>query len=131
MATWKEQQMKMQEKLQAIRRQIDELRIQERLLVELLGETVPKQELKTRQRSPGIKPLVLDYMTTAAEKGATSKEVDDAIRSKVPMVGSETVGSVLSRLKGDGALTYDGERYFVKGQTAARRPFDAGIHAVK
>jgi hypothetical protein len=31
-------------------------------------------------------------------------------------VAKDTVGSVLSRLKSDGALVYVGERYYEKGQ---------------
>lgn len=122
MATAKEQQMKMQDKLAAVRKQIDELRIQERLLVELLGEEAPKAPV--RQRSPNIKQHVLTYMQAVGEKGATSGEVDAAVREKVPTVAKDTVGSVLSRLKSDGALGYDGERYYEKRFTPAPRPFE-------
>ena len=53
-------------------------------------------------------------MAQALDKGATSTEVDELVRQKVPSVAKDTVGSVLSRLKGDGALVHDGERYYDK-----------------
>lgn len=123
MATWKEQQMKMQAKLEAIRKEIAELRIQEKLLIELLGEDAPKAPVRTRVRSP-IKPLVLDYLAGKEGEGATTKEVDEFVRFHVPAVAQDTVGSILSRLKSDGALVYDGERYYEKRFAPAPRPFE-------
>lgn len=79
----------------------------------LTGEAAqPKQ----RKRAAPIKPLVLDIMRDAGPSGATSAEVDAEVRKTVPTVAKDTVGSVLSRLKSDGALVYVGERYYEKGQ---------------
>ena len=128
MATAKEQQAMMQAKLDEIRKQIETLRAQEELLLELLGEDKPKKP--TRRRSPAIKPLVLDYMAYAGDAGATSREVDDAVRAQVPSVATDTVGSILSRLKADGALVYDGERYYEKKFAPRNDPFDGGLRAV-
>ena len=122
MPTAKEQTMKMQDKLSAIRKQIEELQIQERLLVELLGEEVPTKP--ARQRSPNIKPMVLDYMMAAAANGATTAEVDAFVRKAVPTVAKDTVGSILSRLKFDGALAHNGERYYEKRFAPQPRPFE-------
>lgn len=69
-----------------------------------------------RRRASPIKPLVLDIMRQAGPFGASSAEVDATVRESVPAVAKDTVGSVLSRLKSDGALVYVGERYYVKGQ---------------
>ncbi|MCL4671936.1 MAG: hypothetical protein KJZ64_03160 [Sphingomonadaceae bacterium] len=128
MATAREQQAMIEAKLQAVRDQITALRVQEKLLVELLGELNPASK-PTRQRSPSIKPLVLDYMAEAGEAGATSREVQDFVKSRVPTVATDTVGSVLSRLKADGALVYEGDRYYEK-RFAPARPFDGGLRAV-
>ncbi len=65
-----------------------------------------------RKRSPNIKPLILEIMERAAATGATSKDVDRTVRARVPTVAEDTVGSVLSRLKADKALVFDGERYY-------------------
>ena len=80
----------------------------------LTGEASPS--LKSRRRAPPVKPLVLDIMKDAGTSGATSSEVDQKVRELVPSVAKDTVGSVLSRLKSDGALVYVGERYYEKGQ---------------
>jgi hypothetical protein len=129
MATAREQQAMIEAKLQAVREQIAALRIQEKLLVDLIGELNPASK-PPRQRSPSIKPLVLDYMAEAGEVGATSREVQDFIKARVPTVATDTVGSVLSRLKADGALAYDGDRYFEKRFAPVNRPFDGGLRAV-
>ncbi len=65
-----------------------------------------------RKRSPNIKPLILEIMERAAAGGATSKDVDRTVRTRVPTVAEDTVGSILSRLKADKALVFDGERYY-------------------
>jgi hypothetical protein len=128
MATLKEQQAMMREKLEAIRSEIAKLQAQEALLLELLDEKPLPKPKSTRQRSPAIKPLVIDYMASVGESGATSKQVDEHVRSIVPSVALDTVGSVLSRLKSDGALVYEGERYYEKRY--APDPLGFGLRAV-
>lgn len=122
-------------KLRAIRDQIATLQAQERVLVDLLNEFNGKSpeaptQRPARQRSPAIKPLVLEFMARVGTNGATSKEVDEAIRLKVPSVAQDTVGSVLSRLKSDGALVYEGDRYYEKRYAPPPRPFEGSLRAV-
>ena len=93
------------------------------MLQDLLAEMSGRPIKPVRSRSPSIKPLVLDIMAGVGEAGATTKEVDEAVRLRVPTVAQDTVGSVLSRLKSDGALVYDGERYYEK-RFAPTRPFE-------
>lgn len=117
--------------LDAVRAQIERLRVKEETLMDLLrqlsGEPIV-EEKPVRRRAPSVKPLVLDFMKDAGERGATSAEVDEAIRAINPTVAKDTVGSVLSRLKADGALVYDGDRYYEKRH--APRPFDRELRAV-
>jgi len=130
MANAKEQKDMIEAKLAAIRAEIATLQAQERVLADLLAEMKGETVTKVRRRSPSIKPLVLDIMGNAGEAGATSREVDEAVRLRVPSVANDTVGSVLSRLKSDGALVYDGERYYEKRFAPAPRPFDGSLRAV-
>lgn len=112
--------------LEAVRAQIERLRIKEETLVEILHEISGEPvaiEPQARRRAPSVKPHVLDFMREVAERGATSAEVDTAIRALNPTVAKDTVGSVLSRLKSEGALVYDGERYYEK-RYAPQRPFE-------
>ncbi len=118
--------------LEAVRTQIERLRVKEETLMELLrelaGEPAPI-EAQPRKRAASVKPHVLDFMREVKERGATTVEVDNAIRTLNPTVAKDTVGSVLSRLKSEGALVYDGERYFEK-KYAPQRPFDPILRAV-
>jgi hypothetical protein len=134
MATRNEQMSIVKQKLEAVRQQIADLRIMERAYLDLLSEFGAPQETiaaPARKRSPHVKPLVLDIMSRAGTEGATSAHVDQMVRTVVPTVAADTVGSVLSRLKSDGALVYDGERYYEKKFAPQPRPFDgANLRAV-
>lgn len=115
MTTAREQMRMIDEKLAGIRAEIARLKAQEEVLLELKAQSGEHPPMAAaRKRSPNIKPLVLDLMRIAGTVGATSGEVDHAVRLRVPSVAKDTVGSVLSRLKSDGALVYDGERYYEK-----------------
>jgi|GEM_PF-2408874 len=82
-----------------------------------------------RKRSPNIKPLILDIMTAAGAEGATSAIVSARVKEAVPSVAKDTVGSTLSRLKADGALAFDGERYYESrfAPKGEHRPFEPKV----
>lgn len=134
MANAKDQMKMLEEELGRIRSEIEKLQAQEALLVRMLGRMSGDPSLgKTgRKRSPSVKPVVLDVMREKGEEGATTAEVDELVRIKVPSVAKDTVGSILSRLKADGALAYDGERYYEKKHAPKTEPspFDSGLRAV-
>jgi len=88
----------------------------------LLGE-VAQMPTEPRKRAASVKPIVLDIMGAVGEAGATTAEVDTKVRETVPNVAKDTVGSILSRLKSEGALVYEGDRYYEK-RFAPKRPFD-------
>jgi len=102
--------------LDRVRGEIEKLRVEEALLLKMLGKMsgAPIQPPQVRTRSPSVKPVVLDIMRHAAIDGATTAEVDEIVRQRVPTVAKDTVGSILSRLKSEGALVYSGERYYEK-----------------
>ncbi len=127
MSTAREQMKMIDEKLARIRAEINRLKAQEEILLELKANAagVPSPSAP-RRRSPAIKPLVLEIMARAGFTGATTADVDKEVREKVPTVAKDTVGSILSRLKADGALTYDGDRYYEKRYT----PTGGGLRAV-
>lgn len=76
------------------------------------GSPSPPIVAEPRKRAANIKQLVLAVMEASGTTGATSAEVDVRVRESAPTVAKDTVGSVLSRLKADKALSYDGERYY-------------------
>lgn len=127
----KDQKMMIERELARIRADIDKLKAQEEVLHRILAQTNGEMPTSPRKRSANIKPLVLDIMGRAGFAGATTADVDKEVREKVPSVAKDTVGSILSRLKGDGALTYDGERYYVKEfAPKGPAPFDRHLRAV-
>lgn len=127
MANARDQMKTIEVELERVRGEIERLRLEEAVLVRLLnklgGNPAPTAPIRTR--APSVKPVVLDVMREAGTHGATTLEVDDRVRQKVPSVKKDTVGSILSRLKSEGALVYAGERYYEK-QFAPKdpNPFD-------
>jgi hypothetical protein len=90
----------------------------------LLSGTAP---LPSRKRSANVKPIVLDIMSQVGTAGATSAEVAAMVKERLPEVAKDTVASILSRLKFDGALVYENERYIEKRfSLSARRAEAAG-----
>lgn len=120
--------------LEAVRAQIERLQIKEETLIDLLrelnGEKAPIEEKPIRRRAPNVTPHVLDFMSEVGARGATTSEVDEAVRAVNPAVAKGTIASVLSRLKSDGALAYDGVRYYEKKFEPKPTPFDGSLRAV-
>ena len=107
----RDQMKAIQSELERVQAEISKLRIEEDTLKRLLA-TLNGDPPKRRKRAANVKPIVLEIMASAKREGATSVEVNELVREQVPTVAKDTVASVLSRLKSDGALVYDGERYY-------------------
>lgn len=95
----------------------------------LAGDVVTERAPVARRRAQSVKPQVLDIMASVRETGATTIEVDALVRERIPDVAKDTVGSILSRLKSDGALAYDGVRYYEKRFAPAPKATE-GLRAV-
>jgi hypothetical protein len=119
--------------LERVRREIDRLRVEEALLVKMAARMsgTPEPAREARSRSPSVKPTVLDIMRSVGATGATTAEVDELVRAKIPSVAKDTVGSILSRLKADGALVYIGDRYFERQQAPKQDPSPASERALR
>jgi hypothetical protein len=103
--------------------------LQAKALMQGQGQLASEPAAEPRKRSPNIKPLILDIMASAGPEGATSAHVAARVKEAVPSVAKDTVGSTLSRLKADGALAFDGERYY-EARSAPKgdpRPFEPKI----
>lgn len=137
MTTARDQMKLIQRKLDEVREKILKLQIEEKVLANLLAEINGDAPASgaPKKRAIGVKPLVLDIMQRAGAWGATSAEVAVKVQEQAPDVAKDTVGSVLSRLKADGALTYNGERYYVKQmapkEPTQENPFEVALRAVK
>lgn len=134
MTTARDQMKLIQSELEEVREKIRGLLIEESVLQNLITKLSGEEPGPTqpRKRAASVKPLVLDIMREAGGEGASSAEVAAIVKHRVPDVAKDTVGSILSRLKGDGALVYIGERYYEK-QFAPKdppNPFDSHLRAV-
>lgn len=134
MASARDQMKMIEAELERVRSEIERLRIEESVYLQLQAKLsgVPAPIERTRTRSPSVKPVVLDIMNEMGPAGATTTEVEQRVRMQVPSVAKDTVASVLSRLKSDGALVYEGERYFEKRYAPVRpdSPFERGVRTV-
>lgn len=116
MSRAREQMKTIDAELERVRAEIERLRLEEAVLVRLRAKMggEPIEAVPTRKRAASIKPLVLDLIHAAGVDGMTSSEVAARVKDRVPTVAKDTVGSVLSRLKSEGAFVYVNERYYEK-----------------
>lgn len=117
MAGKRETMKAIKDELERVQTEIQRLRIEEETLKRLLtslGEHEEPSSKTIRRRASNVKPFVLQIMEKAGVTGATSSEVAARVQEKMPNVNRDSVSSILSRLKSDGALVYNGERYFDK-----------------
>ena len=78
------------------------------------GEAAVSEPEPSKPRRGGLKETVLDLYEEAGEAGLTTNGCVMAARAKGIKVQPPSVSSTLSRLKADGVLMYDGERYRLK-----------------
>jgi len=70
--------------------------------------------VQRRTRRGNLKETVLDLMEEAAERGLTTDECVQKAKEKDISLVPSSVSSLLSRLKSDGLLFFDGSRYRLK-----------------
>lgn len=95
------------QKLDDIRGQIERLRAQEEVLLELLGE---KNTPKRKPRA-NVKQTVLDLLERVGPNGLNAAAAVEMAAEDGVALERGSVSSILSRLKSDGAVTYDNTVY--------------------
>lgn len=78
------------------------------------GEPATPEREPSKPRRGGLKETVIDLYQEAGEAGLTTNGCVLAAREKGIKLQPPSVSSTLSRLKADGVLMYDGERYRLK-----------------
>jgi hypothetical protein len=95
-------------RLAAIQRQIDLLRAQESVLLDLMAEPPPRPRLHAPRST--VKQTLLDMLMAAPEginaQGAVRKAAEVGVD-----LDRGTVSSLLSRFKNEGIVDYDGSTY--------------------
>ena len=110
-----ERRNQLQSELAAIQARLQEV---EGLLRAMSGDAAPEPSrasvILSRIRRGDLNNIVLSLYEEAAEAGlSTSECVAMASKAGTPLKAT-SVSSLLSRLKSDGVLMYDGERYRLK-----------------
>ncbi len=103
----------LQTELAAVQARLQEV---ESLMRAMSGEATPEPSTAAvgRVRRGDLNNIVLSLYEQAAEAGLSSSEcVAMASKAGTPLKAT-SVSSLLSRLKSDGVLMYDGERYRLK-----------------
>jgi hypothetical protein len=64
-----------------------------------------------RRSQRGVKNTILEIVNAAGAAGVTTTEVIDRAKAKGRELNESSVSSLLSRLKSDKVLSFDGDRY--------------------
>ena len=108
----------LQERLAAILREkevavraLEKVKAQEDLINDMIREANGEPKFKPRAPRSNVKQTILDLLRSAAESGLNAATaVETASRAGV-FLERGTVSSLLSRLKNEGIVTYDGSVY--------------------
>lgn len=98
-------------RLDSIRREIEKLQAQEALLLDMLDETP-----KPLKRAPkgAVKTTVLDLLEKVGRSGLNAAKAVKLVEAEGGEIDRGSVSSLLSRLKNDGIVVYDGDTYRLK-----------------
>lgn len=96
-------------RLDLIQMEIEKLRAQESLLLEMMQEAPAPASQRAQKGS--VKKTVIDLLEDAGAKGLNANSALGAAKAKGIELERGSVSSLLSRLKSDGAVVYDGEVY--------------------
>ena len=104
----------MKVRLETIRREIEKLQAQESLLLDMMGEA-PKPAARAAKGS--VKNAVLDLLEDVGRSGLNAASAVDLAKAKGIDLDRGSVSSLLSRLKTDNVVVYDGSAYRLKKLT--------------
>jgi len=112
----------MQSRLDLIDREIEKLQAQKELILDMMG-TTPEPE-QARARKGSVKKVVLELLEEAGERGLNAHMTINRAKEKGFDLERGSVSSLLSRLKSDGIVVYNGEQYILKhrGKSAPTAP---------
>ncbi|SMO94690.1 hypothetical protein SAMN06265173_12813 [Thalassovita litoralis] len=103
----------MRERLDSIRREIEKLQAQESLLLDMMGEEPTKT---TPKRAPkgSVKVRVLEMLESEGRSGLNAAKAVELSGAEGDALDRGSVSSLLSRLKQDDVVVYDGSNYRLK-----------------
>lgn len=99
-------------RLDAIRREMEKLKAQEALLLDMMDERPPSTPSRAAKGS--VKTAVLDLLEQVGASGLNAATAVDLAKRDGIDIERGSVSSLLSRLKTDGVVTYNGSVYRLK-----------------
>ena len=105
-ARFLEQRDKLLAEIEALRNRVMGLE----MAISLLDEALPVPATGRGKRS-GTKSLILDLLRESGASGLNAAVALDTAARRGVTLDRASVSSLLSRLKGDGIISYDGDRY--------------------
>ncbi len=99
-----------EEQLRVVQAEIDLLRS---MLAEALGEPDPSAP-KARAPRANVKRVILELLEAAGGNGVSAATAIEQASARGHELERTSVSSTLSRLKSDGVVVYDGDRYKLK-----------------
>jgi len=106
----------MRERLDSIRREIEKLQAQESLLLDMMGEEPIKTATK-RAPKGSVKVRVLELLESQGRSGLNAAKAVELSEANGDALDRGSVSSLLSRLKQDDVVVYDGSNYRLKKYT--------------
>lgn len=100
----------MRKRLHEIQREIEKLQAQEALLLEMLDEA-PKPKEAKRAVKGSVKNRVLEMLEAQGRSGLNAARAVEISTENGEPLDRGSVSSLLSRLKQDGVVAYDGSNY--------------------
>ena len=134
MARKPRQMKKLEELLEQLDRQMDELRLKregvELALRALSGDSADKPA-RVRARRSNVKTAVIDLLRHVRDEGLNAvKAIDLARELRDEKLERGSVSSLLSRLKKEGTVVYDGKLYRLKEYAPGARSEDVSVASV-
>lgn len=107
--------MKMlEERLEQVRREMEKLKAQEALLLDMIREASGEPKVKPRAPRSNVKQTVLALLESVGATGLNATTAVEMAARDGMSLERGTVSSLLSRLKNEGVVVYDGTVYRLK-----------------
>ena len=115
----RERRDKLRFDMQTLQTRIDEVDV----ILRALGDETAPNDIEKRTRRGDLKEVVLSLFEEAAEGGLSAQACVRWAKDRRGLdLHPGSVSSLLSRLKADGVLFYDGDRYRLKRYAGPRNP---------
>ena len=101
----------LEEKLESVRRSIQILQANEAMLEELIRQERGEPSVKMRAPRSNVKQAVIDLLTTVGATGLNASQAVALAAKEGVALDRGSVSSLLSRMKNEGIVGYDGSVY--------------------